>query len=119
MALQTISLNRSYGGTQGVYKHASQETRTDMTFSVYVPSHREGTKLAVVWYLSGLTCTQTNVTEKGEFRSACTEHGLVLTAPDTSPRGDSFPGAPANSYDFGVGAGFYVGATEAPYSRNY
>jgi S-formylglutathione hydrolase len=119
MTLQTVSLNRSYGGTQGVYRHASQQTQTQMTFSVYVPSHREGTKLAVVWYLSGLTCTQANVTEKGEFRSACAEHGLILIAPDTSPRGEGVPGDPANSYDFGLGAGFYVDATEAPYSRNY
>src|SRR3984885_3552032 len=119
MALQTISLNRSYGGPQGVYKHASQETRTDMTFSVYVPAHRGGTKLAVVWYLSGLTCTHANVTEKGEFRSACAEHGLIFVAPDTSPRGKDVPGDPANSYDFGLGAGFYVDATEAPFSRNY
>src|ERR1700727_2455668 len=119
MALQTISQNKSYGGTQGVYRHASRETRTDMTFSVYVPAHREGTKLAVVWYLSGLTCTHANVTEKGEFRSACAEHGLIFVAPDTSPRGEGVPGDPANSYDFGLGAGFYVDATEAPFSRNY
>jgi len=119
MTLQTVSLNRSYGGTQGVYRHASQQTQTPMTFSVYVPPHREGTKLAVVWYLSGLTCTHANVTEKGEFRNACAEHGLIFIAPDTSPRGDGVPGDPANSYDFGLGAGFYVDATEAPFSRNY
>ena len=119
MTLQTVSLNRSYEGTQGVYRHASRETQTDMTFSVYVPEHREGTKLAAVWYLSGLTCTHANVTEKGEFRSACAEHGLIFIAPDTSPRGEGVPGDPANSYDFGLGAGFYVDATEAPFSRNY
>jgi S-formylglutathione hydrolase len=119
MTLQTVSLNRSHGGTQGVYRHASRETRTDMTFSVYVPDHREGTKLAVVWYLSGLTCTHANVTEKGEFRAACAEHGLIFAAPDTSPRGEGVPGDPANAYDFGLGAGFYVDATEAPFARNY
>src|ERR1700691_6148928 len=70
MTLQTVSLNRSYGGTQGVYRHASEQPQPPMTFSVYVPPHREGTKLAAVWYLSGLTCTHANVTEKGEFRSA-------------------------------------------------
>jgi S-formylglutathione hydrolase len=119
MTLQTVSLNRSYEGIQGVYRHASQQTQTPMTFSVYVPSHREGTKLAAVWYLSGLTCTHANVTEKGEFRSACAEYGLIFIAPDTSPRGEDVPGDPANSYDFGLGAGFYVDATEAPFSRNY
>jgi S-formylglutathione hydrolase FrmB len=87
MTLTTVSQNRSYGGTQGVYRHASQETKTDMTFSVYVPSHEAGAKLPVVWYLSGLTCTHANVTEKGEFRAACAEHGIVFVAPDTSPRG--------------------------------
>ena len=119
MTLQTLSLNRSHGGTQGVYRHSSSETQTDMTFSVFVPAHREGTRLAVVWYLSGLTCTHANVTEKGEFRSACAEHGLIFVAPDTSPRGDGVPGDPGNAYDFGLGAGFYVDATEAPFSRNY
>jgi S-formylglutathione hydrolase len=119
MTLQTVSKNRSYGGTQGVYRHASSSTGTDMTFSVYVPDHREGTKLPVVTYLSGLTCTHANVTEKGEFRSACAEHGLIFVAPDTSPRGEGVPGDPANSYDFGLGAGFYVDATQAPFARNY
>jgi S-formylglutathione hydrolase len=117
--MQTVSKNRSYGGTQGVYRHASSATGTDMTFSVYVPDHREGTKLPVVTYLSGLTCTHANVTEKGEFRRACAEHGLIFVAPDTSPRGEGVPGDPANSYDFGLGAGFYVDATEAPFARNY
>jgi len=119
MTMQTVSKNRSYGGTQGVYRHASSSTGTDMTFSVFVPDHREGTRLPVVTYLSGLTCTHANVTEKGEFRSACAEHGLIFVAPDTSPRGEGVPGDPANSYDFGLGAGFYVDATEAPFARNY
>ena len=119
MTMQTVSVNRSHGGTQGVYRHASRETRTDMTFSVFVPSRREGTKLPVVTYLSGLTCTHANVTEKGEFRSACAELGLIFVAPDTSPRGDGEPGDPSNAYDFGLGAGFYVDATQAPFDRNY
>ena len=119
MSMQTVSVNRSYGGTQGVYRHASLQTKTDMTFSVYVPAHPEGTKLPVVTYLSGLTCTHANVTEKGEFRSPCAELGLVFVAPDTSPRGEGVPGDPANAYDFGLGAGFYVDATQAPFDRNY
>lgn len=119
MTMQTVSLNRSFGGTQGVYKHPSQSTKTDMTFSVFVPPHREGAKLPVVWYLSGLTCTHANVTEKGEFRAACAELGLIFVAPDTSPRGDDIPGDPHNAYDFGLGAGFYVDATKEPYARNY
>ena len=119
MALETVSLNRSHGGVQGVYKHASRETKTAMTFSVYVPPHQAGAKLPVVWYLSGLTCTHANVTEKGEFRRACAQLGLVFVAPDTSPRGEGVPGDPAGAYDFGLGAGFYVDATQPPYAQNY
>jgi S-formylglutathione hydrolase len=119
MTIETVSLNRSHGGTQGVYRHASRETAVGMTFSVYVPPHREGAKLPVVWYLSGLTCTHANVTEKGEFRKACAELGLILVAPDTSPRGEGVPGDPAGAYDFGLGAGFYVDATQAPFARHY
>ena len=119
MTMQTVSQNKAFGGTQGVYKHASSETKTDMTFSVYVPPHADGAKLPVVWYLSGLTCTHANVTEKGEFRSTCAELGLIFVAPDTSPRGEGVPGDPANAYDFGLGAGFYVDATQEPFARNY
>ena len=119
MTIETISTSRAHGGTQGVYKHASASTGTDMTFSVFVPDHAEGASLPVVWYLSGLTCTQANVTEKGEFRAACAEHGLIFVAPDTSPRGEGVPNDPTGAYDFGLGAGFYVDATEAPYAQHY
>lgn len=119
MSLETISTVRSHGGTQGVYQHASSETGTPMTFSVFVPDHLPGTRLPVLWYLSGLTWTQANVTEKGEFRQACSERGIVLVAPDTSPRGDGVPDDAEGAYDFGLGAGFYVDATEAPFAANY
>lgn len=119
MPLESISTNRSFAGTQGVYSHASAATGTKMTFSVYVPDHAEGAKLPVVWYLSGLTCTPANVTEKGEFRRVCAELGLIFVAPDTSPRGDGVPDDAAGGYDFGLGAGFYVDATVAPFAANY
>ena len=119
MGLDTVSTTKAFGGTQGVYRHASSATGTDMTFSVFVPPHADGAKLPVVWYLSGLTCTHANVTDKGEYRSACAELGLILVAPDTSPRGEGVPDDPAGAYDFGLGAGFYVDATEAPYAANY
>jgi S-formylglutathione hydrolase len=118
MTVETISLNRSHGGMQGVYRHSSRETGTGMTFSVYIPPHQGDAKLPVVWYLSGLTCTHANVTEKGEFRQTCAELGLIFVAPDTSPRGN-VPGDPAGAYDFGLGAGFYVDATQPPFARNY
>jgi S-formylglutathione hydrolase len=119
MSLETVSLNKSHGGMQGVYRHNSQETKTSMTFSVYVPPHQTGARLPAVWYLSGLTCTHANVTEKGEYRRACAELGLIFIAPDTSPRGEGVPGDPAGAYDFGLGAGFYVDATQAPFATNY
>ncbi len=117
MTLEAVSENRSHGGTQGVYTHQSAETGTEMTFSVFVPDHVPGTKMPVLWYLSGLTCTHANVTEKGEFRAACAEHGIIFVAPDTSPRGDDVPDDEA--YDFGKGAGFYVDSTEAPWADNF
>jgi S-formylglutathione hydrolase len=119
MSVETVSLNRSHGGMQGVYKHNSRETGTGMTFSVYVPPRQDDAKLPVVWYLSGLTCTHANVTEKGEFRKTCAELGLVFVAPDTSPRGEGVPGDAAGAYDFGLGAGYYVDATQPPFARNY
>ncbi len=115
--METISTNKAYGGVQGVYRHASTATGTPMTFSVYVPPHAEGAKLPVLWYLSGLTCTHANVTEKGEYRRACAEAGVIFVAPDTSPRGESVADVPG--YDFGQGAGFYVDATQAPWSQHF
>jgi S-formylglutathione hydrolase len=107
----------AFGGVQGIYRHASTATGTEMTFSVYVPPHTPGARLPVLWYLSGLTCTHANVTDKGEYRVACAEAGVIFVAPDTSPRGDDVPDDEA--YDFGKGAGFYVDATQEPWSANF
>ncbi|WP_051504467.1 S-formylglutathione hydrolase [Sphingomonas jaspsi] len=117
--METVSEVRSHGGVQGVYTQASSSTGTGMTFSVFVPDHDPGTTMPVVWYLSGLTCTHANVTEKGEFRAACAEHGIIFVAPDTSPRGEGVPDDSAGAWDFGLGAGFYVDATEKPWAANY
>jgi len=116
-AVETVSESKAFGGVQGVYRHVSAATGTAMTFSVFVPDHAPGERLPVLWYLSGLTCTHANVTEKGEYRAACAEHGIVFVAPDTSPRGEGVPDDPA--YDFGQGAGFYVDATEAPWAPHF
>ena len=115
--METVSENRSHGGTQGVYRHQSEATGTEMTFSVFVPDHDEGQMLPVLTYLSGLTCTHANVTEKGEYRAACARHGIIFVAPDTSPRGDDV--ADDDGYDFGKGAGFYVDATQEPWAAHY
>jgi S-formylglutathione hydrolase len=118
VSLEIVSENRSHGGRQLVVKHASSATSTDMTFSIFLPPEAEGgANVPVVWYLSGLTCTHANVTEKGEYRAACAEHGLIFVAPDTSPRGADVPDA--EGYDFGQGAGFYVNATEQPFAAKY
>ncbi|OYX50408.1 MAG: S-formylglutathione hydrolase [Sphingomonas sp. 32-66-10] len=117
MGMETVSTNRAHGGVQSVHRHDWAATGTPMTFSVFIPDHAEGTKLPVLWYLSGLTCTHANVTEKGEYRAACAEHGVIFIAPDTSPRGDDVPDDDA--YDFGKGAGFYVDATQEPWAANF
>ncbi len=122
MTLETVSIDtvsswRSHGGTQGVYSHLSVATGTAMTFAVYVPDHEPGAKLPVLFYLSGLTCTHANVMDKGEYRAACAEHGIIFVCPDTSPRGDDVPDD--DGYDFGKGAGFYVDATQAPWRTHF
>ena len=117
MSIETVSEALSFGGTQGVYSHDSEATGTPMTFAVYVPEHAAGTKLPVLWWLSGLTCTHENVMLKGEYRRACAQHGVIFVAPDTSPRGDDVPDDEA--YDFGKGAGFYVNATQDPWKANF
>jgi len=118
MTLETLSTAKAHGGVQGVYRHASRATGTDMTFAVFVPPQAAGAKLPVVWYLSGLTCTHANCMDKGEYRRLASELGLILVLPDTSPRGAGIPDEPDN-WQFGQGAGFYLDATQAPYDRNY
>lgn len=121
MNLELVGQAKSFGGHQGVYRHLSRETKTPMTFSVYLPPQAAevGARLPLVWYLSGLTCTHANVSEKGHFQRACAERGLIFVAPDTSPRGEGVPDDVDETYDFGLGAGFYVDATQEPWATNY
>lgn len=118
MALETKSSWKSHGGMQGVYTHQSEACACPMTFAVFVPPHEAGQKLPVLWYLSGLTCTHANVMEKGEYREAAAKHGVIIVCPDTSPRGEHVASDPGN-WKLGLGAGFYVDATEAPWAANY
>ena len=115
--METLSESKAYGGVQGVYRHASQVTGTAMTFSVYVPPHTPGARLPVLWYLSGLTCTHANVTDKGDYRRTCAKYGIVFIAPDTSPRGAEVPDD--EDWAFGQGAGFYVDAVQKPWAANF
>jgi len=118
VTLEIVSENKAHGGRQIVAKHQSSATSTEMSFSIFLPPQAEGgAKLPVVWFLSGLTCSPMNVTEKGEYRATCAELGLIFVAPDTSPRGDDVPDV--EEYDFGKGAGFYVDATERPWAKNF
>ncbi|GJD51593.1 S-formylglutathione hydrolase [Methylobacterium crusticola] len=116
--MDTISQALSHGGVQGVYRHDAASTRCPMTFAVFVPPQARSGPVPVLWYLSGLTCTHANVMDKGEYRRVAAERGVILVAPDTSPRGPGVPDEPDN-WQFGCGAGFYVDATQAPYDRNY
>ncbi|MXX16257.1 MAG: S-formylglutathione hydrolase [Gammaproteobacteria bacterium] len=116
--MDTLSEQRCFGGVQGIYSHASRETGTPMRFSVFSPpAAGEGT-VPVLWYLSGLTCTEENFTVKAGAQRYAAEHGIMLVAPDTSPRGAGIDGED-DDYDFGTGAGFYVDATEPPWDGNY
>ncbi len=115
--MERISRWRAQGGWQEVWRHDSAATGTPMEFSIFLPA-AEGPR-PLVWFLSGLTCTWANVTEKGEFRAACARHGLIFVAPDTSPRGEGVPDDPQGAWDFGLGAGFYVDATQEPWARHY
>ncbi|MBO6519157.1 MAG: S-formylglutathione hydrolase [Rhodospirillales bacterium] len=118
MTYETVSENKCFGGTQGVYSHTSQELGCDMKFAVFTPPQAESEPRPVVFWLSGLTCTEENFTVKAGAQRMAAELGLVIVAPDTSPRGDDVPDD-ADSYDFGKGAGFYVDATREPWSKNY
>ncbi|MEC8642420.1 MAG: S-formylglutathione hydrolase [Pseudomonadota bacterium] len=115
--METLSTEKSFGGIQGVYRHASLVTGCDMTFAVYLPPQAEHGPVPVLWYLSGLTCTHANVMEKGEYRRVAAELGIAIVCPDTSPRGDQVPDE--DDWQFGSGAGFYVDATVAPWDANY
>ncbi len=118
-ALEVLGSALAHGGVQGRYRHASAATGTAMEFCVYVPAHAPGARLPVVWYLSCLTAAPQDIADKGEYRAACAELGLILVAPDTSPRGPQVPDDPAESYDFGIAASFYLDATEPPFAQHY
>lgn len=115
--MKTIIEQKCFGGTQGVYAHASSGTGTDMRFAVYQPARTDGL-MPVLWYLSGLTCTEENFVIKAGAQRYAAEHRLILVAPDTSPRSAGLPGE-EDDYDFGTGAGFYVDATRSPWSAHY
>jgi S-formylglutathione hydrolase len=115
--METISENKAFGGTQGVYRHASDATACEMTFGLFLPEEAQFGPVPVLWYLSGLTCTHENAMSKAGAQGWAAEQGIALIFPDTSPRGDGV--ADDAAYDLGQGAGFYVNATEAPWAAHY
>jgi S-formylglutathione hydrolase len=116
--MRTISEHSCFGGMQGFYAHDSSECRNEMKFSVYRPPQAAHSKVPVLYYLAGLTCTEETFPTKAGAQRLAAELGIMLVAPDTSPRGLNLPGESA-SWDFGAGAGFYVDATQEPWSANY
>ncbi|HTS23555.1 MAG TPA: S-formylglutathione hydrolase [Casimicrobiaceae bacterium] len=118
MTLKTVSENKCFGGTQGVYAHDAVETRCPMRFGVFLPPQAASARVPVLYWLSGLTCTEENFIIKAGAQRVAAELGLAIVTPDTSPRGVDLPGD-RDSYDFGIGAGFYVDATQAPWSQSY
>ena len=116
--MNTISEQSCFGGLQGIYEHQSAETQTGMRFAVFQPPAARKAKTPVLWYLSGLTCTEENFTVKAGAQRRAARLGLTIVAPDTSPRGADIKGE-NDSYDLGTGAGFYVDASASPWNKNY
>src|SRR5438552_1939088 len=117
-AFEIISQHKCFDGSVGFYKHDSSSTGTSMRFSVFVPKQGQAGRVPVLYYLAGLTCTEETFMIKAGAQRVAAELGLMLVAPDTSPRGLNIPGDSA-SWDFGLGAGFYLDATAAPWSAHY
>ncbi|VVC75614.1 S-formylglutathione hydrolase YeiG [Aquicella siphonis] len=116
--IDTVMQTRCFGGTQGVYRHDSAATRCGMRFAVYLPPQARQSRVPVLYWLSGLTCTEENFIIKSGAQRKAAEWGIAIITPDTSPRGLNLPGE-NESYDFGAGAGFYLDATQAPWSGHY
>jgi S-formylglutathione hydrolase len=119
MSLETLSETSCFGGRIGFYRHASSANDCDMRFSVFVPPQAAAGEVPVLTFLSGLTCTEENFMVKSGAQRVAAELGLMLVSPDTSPRGEGVPDDPDGDYDFGLAAGFYLNATEEPWSRHY
>ena len=117
--MEQIAEHKSFGGRQLRFSHASQVLDCSMHFSVYLPPAAEQGPVPVLYWLSGLTCTDENFVQKAGAQQYAAKYGVAIVAPDTSPRGDGVPDDPDAAYDFGLGAGFYVNATQAPWSRHY
>ena len=117
MELKLIEQHRSFGGQQYKYSHYSEVLKCDMTFSIYLPQNKEGKQIPLIWWLSGLTCTDDNFTQKSGFQRLADKYNVAVVMPDTSPRGEDVPDD--EGWDLGQGAGFYLDATKEPWAKNY
>lgn len=117
--LTELSENKCFGGRQLRYSHASNACKCEMTFAVFLPPQAANGPVPVLYWLSGLTCTDENFVTKAGAQQYAAEQGIAVVAPDTSPRGEGVPDDPHGAYDFGLGAGFYINATEVPWSKHY
>lgn len=117
--MEQIGENKSFGGRQLRFTHESQVLNCSMNFSVYLPPAAENGRVPVLYWLSGLTCTDENFVSKAGAQQYAAQHGVAIVAPDTSPRGDGVPDDPEGAYDFGLGAGFYVNALQQPWDGHY
>src|ERR671916_1301333 len=116
--METLSRHAHFGGTTGFYAHHSEVCDGGMHFAVYTPPQAADGPVPVLYYLAGLTCTEETFMIKGGAQRLAAEHGLMLVSPDTSPRDADVPGE-GEEWDFGTGAGFYVDASQEPWSRHY
>ncbi|WBA83713.1 S-formylglutathione hydrolase [Endozoicomonas sp. GU-1] len=119
MSLENISSNKLFGGWHKQYTHESQTLNCNMRFAIYLPPESQSQTVPVLYWLSGLTCTDENFMQKSGAQRVASELGIAIVAPDTSPRGDDVPDDPDAAYDFGLGAGFYVNATRQPWRQYY
>lgn len=117
--LNLVASSKSFGGWQQRYSHHALSVGCEMTFSIYLPPAAEQSPVPVLYWLSGLTCTDENFVQKAGAQRVAAALGIAIVTPDTSPRGEQVPGDPEGAWDFGLGAGFYVDATEEPWNRNY
>lgn len=117
MSLTCIDQHRSFGGEQRKYSHYSEVLQCDMKFSLYLPSNEEGKKIPLIWWLSGLTCTDDNFSQKSGFQALADKYQAAVMIPDTSPRGEEV--ADDDAWDLGQGAGFYLNATQEPWAKHY
>lgn len=117
--MENISNNRSFGGWHKQYRHHSSSLNCEMRFAIYLPEQANSQKVPVLYWLSGLTCTDENFMQKAGAQRLASQLGLAIVCPDTSPRGEGVADADDAAYDLGLGAGFYVNATQAPWSNHY